>query len=176
MTKTLVLLAASAAGAFAQSTVKEAMIKHWKTSGEFTLAVARAMPADGYDFKPNAEQMSYGQLMAHIAGVNQNACANASGLDRPALTGKIGEWAKDTLKVSVDRDTAIGFLESSFAFCDRAVAAMTAERFDNVVGPANRKLTGFEWLWGYFTHTAHHRGQAEVYLRVKGIKPPEYTF
>ena len=26
------------------------------------------------------------------------------------------------------------------------------------------------------THTAHHRGQAEVYLRVKGIKPPAYTF
>jgi len=28
----------------------------------------------------------------------------------------------------------------------------------------------------YFTHTAHHRAQAEVYLRVKGIKPPDYQF
>jgi uncharacterized damage-inducible protein DinB len=27
-----------------------------------------------------------------------------------------------------------------------------------------------------FTHTAHTRGQAEVYLRVKGIKPPDYRF
>ena len=53
---------------------------------------------------------------------------------------------------------------------------MTPEKLDNVQGPANRKLTGFEWLWGYFTHTAHHRGQAEVYLRVKGIKPPDYRF
>ena len=40
----------------------------------------------------------------------------------------------------------------------------------------DRKMTGFEWLWAYFTHTAHHRGQAEVYLRVKGIKPPDYVF
>jgi uncharacterized damage-inducible protein DinB len=39
-----------------------------------------------------------------------------------------------------------------------------------------RKMTGFEWLWSYFTHTAHHRGQAEVYLRVKGVKPPDYVF
>jgi uncharacterized damage-inducible protein DinB len=27
----------------------------------------------------------------------------------------------------------------------------------------------------YFTHTAHHRAQAEVYLRVKGIQPPNYV-
>jgi hypothetical protein len=25
-------------------------------------------------------------------------------------------------------------------------------------------------------HTAHRRAQCEVYLRVKGIKPPDYTF
>jgi uncharacterized damage-inducible protein DinB len=27
-----------------------------------------------------------------------------------------------------------------------------------------------------FVHTPHHRAQCEVYLRVKGIKPPDYTF
>ena len=26
------------------------------------------------------------------------------------------------------------------------------------------------------THTAHHRGQLEVYLRMKGIQPPDYMF
>jgi len=45
-----------------------------------------------------------------------------------------------------------------------------------VVGPETRKMTAFEWLWAYFTHTAHHRGQSEVYLRIKGIKAPEYVF
>ncbi len=162
--------------AFAQTTAKDAMVKHWKTSGEFTIVVANAMPADGYNFRPNPEEMSFGQLMAHIAGVNQNACANASGLERPALPAKIAEWAKDTLKVDVDKDTAVQFLGSSFEFCNKAVASMTPERLDKVVGPPARNLTGFEWLWAYFTHTAHHRGQAEVYLRVKGIKPPDYKF
>ncbi len=162
--------------ALAQSSVKDALVKHWKTSGEFTLAVAKAMPAESYGFRPNPEQMSYGQLMAHIAAVNLNACANASGLPRPALPPRIAEWSKDTQKVDVDRDTALRFLGDSFDFCNQAVAAMTASRLDTVVGPPARNLTGFEWLWGYFTHTAHHRGQAEVYLRVKGIKPPEYTF
>jgi uncharacterized damage-inducible protein DinB len=53
---------------------------------------------------------------------------------------------------------------------------MTPEKLDAALGPENHKMTGFEWLWAYFTHTAHHRGQAEVYLRVTGIKPPDYTF
>lgn len=30
----------------AQTTIKDALAKHWKTSGEFTVAVAEAMPAD----------------------------------------------------------------------------------------------------------------------------------
>jgi uncharacterized damage-inducible protein DinB len=172
----LLMILTLAVPALAQTTVKDALVKHWKTSGEFTLAVASTMPADGYTFRPNPEEMSYGQLMAHIAGVNLNACANASGLAKPALPPKIAEWAKDTQKVEVDKDTAVPFLRDSFDFCNKAVAGMTPERMDTVVGPPNRNLTGFEWLWAYFTHTAHHRGQAEVYLRVKGIKPPGYTF
>jgi uncharacterized damage-inducible protein DinB len=172
----LLTILALAANALAQTTVKDALAKHWKTSGEFTIAVAQTMPAESYTFRPNPEEMSFGQLMAHIAGVNLNACSNASGLTKPTLAPKIAEWSKDPQKVEVDRDTALQFLSDSFDFCNKAVAAMTPERMDTVVGPPARNLTGFEWLWAYFTHTAHHRGQAEVYLRVKGIKPPGYKF
>ncbi|PYT25657.1 MAG: hypothetical protein DMG57_24455 [Acidobacteria bacterium] len=176
MKTNLIMTLALALPALAQTTVKDALVKHWKTSGEFTLAVADAMPAESYNFRPNPEEMSYGQLMAHIAGVNLNACANASGLARPGLPPKIAEWSKDTQKVEIEKETAVVFLKDSFEFCNQAVAAMTPERMDSVQGPPARNLTGFEWLWGYFTHTAHHRGQAEVYLRVKGIKPPAYKF
>ena len=170
-------LLALAIPAAAQSSVKDALAKHWKTSGEFTIAVAEAMPAEDYSFRPNPEEMSFGQLMAHIAGINENACAIASGLPKPDLPAKIAEWAKAKApKPEISKDDAVPFLKESFDFCNKAVAAMTPERFDSVEGPAARNLTGFEWLLAYFTHTAHHRGQAEVYLRVKGIKPPDYRF
>ena len=42
--------------------------------------------------------------------------------------------------------------------------------------PEGRQATGIEVLCWAFTDTAHHRGQAEVYLRVKNIKPPKYVF
>lgn len=162
--------------AFAQTSVKDAMVKHWKTSAEFTLAVANTMPADSYNFRPNPEEMSFGQLMAHISIADLGACANASGMTRPALPSSIAAWAKDPQKINVDKVSAISFMEETFDFCNKAVASMTPERFDTVVGPPARNLTGYEWLWSYFTHTAHHRAQAEVYLRVKGIKPPDYKF
>ena len=176
MKTTLITIFALALPALAQTTVKDALAKHWKTSGEFTLAVAEAMPAEGYTFRPSPEEMSFGEVIAHIAAANNGACAVASGMQRPAMPAKLAAWAKDSGKVEVDKETAVAFMRDSFEFCNKAVAEMPTENLDKVVGPPARHMTGYEWLWAYFTHTAHHRGQAEVYLRVKGIKPPTYTF
>ena len=35
-------------------------------------------------------------------------------------------------------------------------------------------LPGRDVLLAMYIHVAHHRGQAEIYLRDKGIKPPAY--
>jgi uncharacterized damage-inducible protein DinB len=175
MTKTLVTLVALALPAISQTTIKDALVKHWKATGELTLAVANAMPAEDYNFRPNPEEMSFGQLMAHIALADRGACVNASGMTGPEVPSMIASFAKDN-KVEVDKATAVAFQKTVFDFCNKAVASVTLEQLDKVVGPPQRNLTGYEWLWSYFTHTAHHRGQAEVYLRVKNIKPPTYVF
>ncbi len=169
-----IALAALALPAFSQTTLKDSLVKHWKTTEAFTLAVADAMPADSYGFKPVPAELSFGQLMLQIAGANLNACSLASGMKRPEIPADVAQSVKQE-RADVDKAMAMGFLKQTFAFCSQAVASMTPEKFDAVVG-TSRKMTGFEWLWAYFTHTAHHRGQAEVYLRVKGIKPPDYRF
>jgi uncharacterized damage-inducible protein DinB len=171
----LLTLLVLALPAVSQTTIKEALVKHWKATGELTVAVAEAMPAADYNFRPNPEEMSFGQLMAHIGGPARSACSLASGMTPPAYPEKIAAFAKDT-KLDVDKESAVTFLKQTFDFCNRAVASVTLEQLDKIVGPPARNLTGFEWLWSYFTHTAHHRGQAEVYLRVKDIKPPTYVF
>ena len=160
--------------ALAQSTIKDALVKHWKTSGDFTVAVAKLMPADSYGFKPVADELTFGQVLIQVGRANLGACALASGTKRPDVAPALVE--EESGKQAPDKDAIIQFLSSSFDFCNQAVAGMTPEKLDAVVGPPNRKMTGFEWLWAYFTHTAHHRGQLEVYLRLKGIKPPDYEF
>jgi hypothetical protein len=164
-----------AAPAFAQTTIPNALVKHCRVTAEFTLAVGNVMPADSYRFRPVPEELSFGQLMTQVAAANLSACANASGLQRPAIPPQILQAVREEKK-DIGKDLVIPFLTDSFDFCDRAAASMTPEKPDAVVGPQNRKMTAFEWWWSYFTDTAHHRGQAAVYLRVKGIKPPDNVF
>jgi hypothetical protein len=168
------LLSILAVPALAQSTIKDALVKHWKTSGDFTIAVAKLMPADSYGFKPVPDELTFGQVLIQVGRANLGACALASGSKRPDVAPALVE--EESGKREADKDSIVQFLSSSFDFCNQAVAGMTPEKLDAVVGPPNRKMTGYEWLWAYFTHTAHHRGQLEVYLRLKGIKPPDYVF
>jgi uncharacterized damage-inducible protein DinB len=148
--------------------------KHWKLSGEFTLDVAKAMPAENYTFKPNDEEMDFGRVMVHIGLANNNAFAIFGGQDNPTPQAIIAVY-KDP-KGTFKKDEVIRFLTDSFAFGDKVLGAGENSRLNMMLGPENRKMLGVEWIWSYFTHTAHHRGQAEVYMRVKNVKPPAYRF
>ena len=156
---------AAASSGPTENDYKAVFAKHWQMSKEFTLAVAEAMPAEGYDFKPTAEEMSFGQLMIHIATMNCDVFEDAA---------ETGALAKPS---GTDKQTAIKFLTDSFDKCARDYAAMTPAQLDRMVEiTGGRQTTEREVIWWAFTHTAHHRGQAEVYLRLKNIKPPEYRF
>ncbi len=149
----------------AENDSKAIFAKHWQVAKEFTLAVAEAMPSEGYDFKPNPEELSFGQLMIHIAAQNSDSCASAAGtkpLAEPAAT---------------DRQTAIKFLTDSFDKCTKELEATPPEQLNKEVYKfRGQPVLAREALWYTFTHMAHHRGQAEVYLRVKNIKPPAWRF
>jgi len=156
---------AAASSGPAENDYKAVLTKHWQISKEFTLAVAEAMPAESYDFKPNPDEMSFGQLMIHIALSNSEAFANAAGTE--ALAQPSG----------TDKKTAIKFLADSFDRCVKDFEAMTPAQLNRMVDiGAGRQAMAIEVLWWASTDTAHHRGQAEVYLRVKNIKPPTYVF
>ena len=170
----LIALLALALPTLAQTTIKEALAKHWKVSEEFTLKVADAMPADSYDYRPVPAELSFGQLIGQVALANAGSCAVASGMKAPATPAAVN--ASRTDPKALDKTTALKYMKDTFEFCNTVVASMTPAKLDAMVGPSGHQMTAFERLWAYFTHTAHHRGQAEVYLRMKGIVPPEYTF
>ena len=149
----------------AEEDFKTLFLKHWQVAKEFTLAVAEAMPAESYEFRPNPEELSFGRLMTHIAEQNSNSCASATGtkpLDEPPVT---------------DKSTAIRFLTETFDKCAQELDAMPPEQLGKEVYQfEGQSVFASEALWYTFTHMAHHRGQAEVYLRVKNIKPPAWRF
>ena len=77
----------------------------------------------------------------------------------------------------MDKPSAIKLLNLSFDTCAQAIAAMPAEQWNKEVYKfKGQPVLASEALWYTFTHMAHHRGQAEVYLRLKNIKPPQWRF
>ena len=153
--------------AYAQSAnpLVDAMVKHYQASKELTLAVAEAMPGEDYSFKATPPEMSFGQQMNHIASANAFYCS--AGLETNSPLGKLEDASKGA---------AIKNINTAFDFCIDGLKKLTDAGLTKSVGSGARQTTVFERLWGGFTHTAHHRGQAEVYLRLKGITPPQYKF
>jgi uncharacterized damage-inducible protein DinB len=167
--KTSIALAlfACATAAHAQSIgIKDQLLKHYLTSKDLTLAVADAMPAGDYNFKATPAEMSFGEQMNHIALAAGNYCSRALGTENPV--------PKST---DSSKPAAIKNLNTAYDYCITGLRRLDDAALSKEIGPIGpRQMSVFELLLGGFTHTAHHRGQAEVYLRLKGITPPEYKF
>jgi len=153
-----------AAPVFAQD-MQGKLVEHWKTSKKYVLALAEQMPAADFGFKPSPEEMSFGQQMAHIAGANGFFFATLSGQKDPI--------AKPT---QFDKASVIKLLNTSYDFAISTLEKITPEQLHAEYDAEGGKMTGVELLLLATDHTAHHRGQCIVYLRMKGIKPTDYTF
>ena len=148
------------------------LIDHWKLSKEFTLAVADAMPVEQYGFKVDEGEMSFGALMIHIAGSQAFRLAQVAGVDFPLVVPK--DLPKEKAK-----QIAMDLLRQSFDFCIARLSKLAQEQLAKsykVDWFERQNATGRQVALAMLVHTAHHRGQAEVYLRAKGIKPPMYRF
>jgi uncharacterized damage-inducible protein DinB len=148
-------------------------VDDWKISRQFTLDVANAMPADGYTFRPNPEEMTFGEQMVHIA------IANAFRFNQ--ITGVPTPFQIDLQKTPPsDKQSAVKMLEESFDYVIAVLPQITPEQLKRTWHiPSWKGRTdpdGRAMILNMFVHTAHHRAQCEVYLRAKGIKPPDYTF
>lgn len=71
-------------------------------------------------------------------------------------------------------------LEPSFDYVISVLHGITSEQLKRTWHiPSWKGRTdpdGRAMILNMFVHTAHNRAQCEVYMRVKGIKPPTYTF
>ena len=151
---------------------KSPIAKHWATSHAFTIAVAQAMPADGYSYIPPSkvqpQERTFAGLLLHI------------GESDAAFVGKIAGMESSAPKPlpadTTDKEAIIKYLDDVNEFVLKALDSITPEQLTKMVGPPGRLMPGREALLGIFAHEAHTRGQCEVYLRLKNVKPPDYKF
>ena len=134
-------------------------------------AVAAKMPETDYGSKPSAmpEVRTFGQVIAHIAASQFDACARVKSVPNPMQ----GKRLEQDLKTKGDVAKA---LADSFAFCDEAFSATTDENSLQPVrmqfGPRVVELPRVSVLYGILAHTSEMYGIGTVYLRAKGLVPP----
>jgi uncharacterized damage-inducible protein DinB len=145
------------------------LVTDWKISKQYTLAVAERMPAGLYDFKPNPTEMTFGEQLVHIAAVNYYWLSR--------LTETKNQFTRPQ---PTDKDSILQLLDKSFDYVIDLLPNITQQQLDKIVtnvGWASRnEVNGRGILLNLLVHTAHHRAQCEVYMRVKNIAPPRYRF
>jgi uncharacterized damage-inducible protein DinB len=137
---------------------------HFSALAQLSMAVANAMPADQYGFRPHPESMTFGELMNHIAQTNYQFCVGMKDVDAPA----------EASATPAQKESIVKFLQGSFDYCAPIIRGLTDAQLSGKHNSPDGNLSGREVLLALYIHVAHHRGQAEIYLRDKGIKPPSY--
>ena len=170
-TSLVLLLSAAIVGpAFGQELsasgdLKTMVLKHLKTSEEFTLKVAEAMPEGDYEFKLTPDQMTFGGQITHLSQAVLHYMAPLS-----------SEKAAASKPASTKKVDVIAFVRTSFEAAEADVSKLTLDDMSKTYKMGNRSMSGMELILGMFVHTAHHRSAAEMYLRAKGVPPPAYQF
>lgn len=158
---TLVIL--TAPQAFAQTGVKDEVLKDWTGIKDTMLKIASAMPEDKFGFKATPPQRSYGEQLLHIAGANVNFLKPVGG-KTPVPTLDLKATSKaDILKA----------LEASFDYGTALINEQTDETMmQKVKVPFIGESTKPRVFYFLSGHAWDIYGQLAVYLRLSGLVPP----
>ena len=158
---------------------RDSFTEHWRDTREYTLAVLDAMPPDGFDLKPNPAQMSFGEQMRHLAAAN---AAYFNGFGIVPVEGEVLSLDRAEIRRRVnpsDKAAVRRFVAASFEYVAAVLGKLTERdlaRTDLVMWKGVPAHSAIDICMRAYMHTAHHRGQAVVYLRVKGLTPPAWQF
>jgi uncharacterized damage-inducible protein DinB len=125
---------------------------------------AEEMPADKYGFKPTATQMTFGELVLHIADVNSFLCSAIAATPPPLQRTLLPTASKHQLEER---------LEESFHLC-KEVLEHADDSFldDSVPFVGGRKITRAAAMIELAADWADHYSQVAMYLRLNGLIPP----
>jgi len=132
----------------------------------YSVEMAEAMPEDHYNFKPVPEVMSFAEQNVHSANTIFFFCFKLKGETPPKDAPK----AEGKSKAEI-----IALLKKAFDMALETVKGLTDEEAAKVINLFGTvEMSKADTVMLLRDHTTHHRGQMVVYLRLNGIKPPQY--
>ncbi|SKB74866.1 DinB family protein [Daejeonella lutea] len=147
--------------------IKGHMIADWERAKVYTKEYLDAMPEEGMGFKPTPDVRSFSEQMLHMSQGTIGLIVSGTGAT-PIFQGKALE-KMDELKT---KSALTQVVMQAYDFAIESIKNLDASRLSNIVRRGNYDATQYGWLNKAFEHQTHHRAQATIYLRLKGIKPP----
>ena len=129
-----------------------------------TIAAVEAMPAEKFNYKPSADQMTFGHLVAHMVEANYAVCSGAAAVTAPKV---------EEVKETDTKDKLVAALKASFDFCADALSKMDDSKLGEMIaGMGPQPLSRARFALGIASNLADHYAEAAMYLRLNGVLPP----
>src|SRR5688572_27512581 len=85
------------------------------------IGAAEDMPAARYGFKPSPAQMSFGDVIAHMAAGNDALCSSIGGVAPPE---------RSAMSAGAPKEKLVARLKETFQFCESALAGVDDSQLD----------------------------------------------
>lgn len=165
---------AAAAPLAAQANVVADLVSDVNEAEKKIVALANAIPAEKWDWRPGTGVRSIGEVFKHIAADNYLIPA-ALGHAADASTGIKGEDYKTAVAYEarkMDKAQTIAELQKSFAHLKTSMQATQPAKMGEQVKLFGAPFTMQRaWILGT-THLHEHLGQLIAYARSNNVKPP----
>ncbi len=146
--------------------VLDAAILKLENAKSYTLKVSTLMPAEKYEFKPSTDEMSFGEQLLHLS-------SNMAWLSAAYLGGAKNPISNED-KAQTSKKEILVIVEKTYNYALETLHHFKKENLLDTVkffaGPMNK----LQILTLLNDHQTHHRAQILVYLRLNGLKPPDY--
>ncbi len=142
----------------------------WLEARSHCLEVAQAMPEELYSYQPTAKSKTFGEQIVHIGYTIEL-------LTRRYVQGQeVKPNTPDARKMT--KKEIIKLLEQGFDYTANVVRTVEQKTLDEtckMYHSGNTVSRAFA-LFYVQDHLTNHRAKANLYLRMNGIDPPEYTW
>ena len=134
--------------------------------GKKLVALAEAMPADKYDWRPAAGVRSVGEVYVHVV-VSDSTLPSFLGMK------KLEGVSRDSEKTVTDKAQIVALLQKAIANAAAAGSAVSDADLDKKVKTyGDQEMTERQVLARILFHMHEHLGQSIAYARMNGVTPP----
>ena len=142
----------------------------WQEATKHCMDVAKAMPEELYTYKPTDVSKTFAEQMVHIAAANKLLTKRyVQGVEIKPNTREASEMSKADI---------LDLMEKSFEYTTKIVISIEQKQLDEtckMYHSGNVVSRAFA-LFYVQDHMANHRAKSNLYLRMNGVIPPEYTW